>query len=86
MLSILLVINGLTVVQLALFERSMRFRALAVREIAAVLVGGTLGIVLAVRGAGVWALVAQQLGFAILLCLMLFAVYNDITRKLPGWG
>ena len=63
-LSILLVIYGLTVVQLALFERHMRFRALAFREVTAVLVGGVLGLVLALRGAGVWALVAQQLGFA----------------------
>lgn len=31
-------------------------------------------------------LIAQQVGFAILLCLMLFAVYNDITRNIPGWG
>jgi regulator of sigma E protease len=31
-------------------------------------------------------LIAQQVGFAILLCLMLFAVYNDITRNMPGWG
>jgi regulator of sigma E protease len=31
-------------------------------------------------------LIAQQVGFAILLCLMLFAVYNDITRSMPDWG
>ncbi|MGH3011595.1 MAG: lipopolysaccharide biosynthesis protein [Gaiellaceae bacterium] len=63
-LSVLLVVYGLTIVQLALFQREMRFRALAIRETAAVLVGGVLGLVLALRGAGVWALVAQQLGFA----------------------
>lgn len=63
-LSALLVIYGLTIVQLALFQREMRFRALAIRETVAVFVGGVLGLVLALRGAGVWALVAQQLGFA----------------------
>jgi regulator of sigma E protease len=31
-------------------------------------------------------LIAQQVGFAILLCLMLFAVFNDITRNMPDWG
>ena len=63
-LSLMLVAQGLTIVQLALFQREMRFKGLAIRETAAVLVGGALGLVLALRGAGVWALVAQQLGFA----------------------
>jgi polysaccharide transporter, PST family len=63
-LSLILVFYGLTIVQLALFQREMRFRALAIRETVAVVVGGVLGLVLALRGAGVWALVAQQLGFA----------------------
>jgi regulator of sigma E protease len=31
-------------------------------------------------------MIAQQVGFAILVCLMLFAVYNDITRNLSHWG
>jgi PST family polysaccharide transporter len=73
-LSVLLVIYGLTVVQLALFERHMRFRALAFREVAAVIVGGVLGLVLALRGAGVWALVAQQLGFAGTQLVLLWAM------------
>jgi O-antigen/teichoic acid export membrane protein len=63
-LSILLVVQGLTVVPLGVFQREMRFKALAIRETAAVLVGGSLGLVLALNDAGVWALVAQQLGFA----------------------
>ncbi len=63
-LSILLVIQGLTIVPLAIFQREMRFKALAIRETAAVVVGGALGLTLALRDAGVWALVAQQLGFA----------------------
>ena len=42
----------------------MRFKALAVRETIAVVVGGVIGLALALRGAGVWALVAQQLGHA----------------------
>jgi O-antigen/teichoic acid export membrane protein len=63
-LSILLVVQGLTIVPLAVFQREMRFKALAIRETAAVIVGGALGLTLALRDAGVWALVAQQLGFA----------------------
>jgi O-antigen/teichoic acid export membrane protein len=63
-LSLMLVFTGLSVVQLAILQRAMNFRALAIRENAAVLVGGVVGLVLALRGAGVWALVGQQLGFA----------------------
>jgi PST family polysaccharide transporter len=73
-LSALLVIYGLTIVQLGLFQREMRFRALAIRETLAVLVGGVLGLVLALRGAGVWALVAQQLGFAVTQLVLLWAM------------
>jgi O-antigen/teichoic acid export membrane protein len=63
-LSVLLVVQGLTIVPLAMLQREMRFKALAIRETAAVLAGGVLGLVLALEGAGVWALVAQQLAFA----------------------
>jgi len=73
-LSLMLVAQGLTVVQLALFQREMRFKGLAIRETAAVLVGGALGLVLALRGAGVWALVAQQLGFAGTQLVLLWAM------------
>jgi O-antigen/teichoic acid export membrane protein len=73
-LSVLLIVYGLTIVQLALFQREMRFRALAIRETAAVLVGGILGLVLALRGAGVWALVAQQLGFAATQLVLLWGM------------
>jgi len=73
-LSVLLLIYGLTIVQLALFQREMRFRALAIRETVAVLVGGALGLVLALRGAGVWALVAQQLGFAVTQLVLLWGM------------
>jgi PST family polysaccharide transporter len=73
-LSVLLIIWGLTIVQLAVFQREMRFRALAIRETAAVFVGGVLGVVLALRGAGVWALVAQQLGFATTQLVLLWGM------------
>ena len=73
-LSILLVVQGLTIVPLAVFQREMRFKALAIRETAAVIVGGALGLTLALRGAGVWALVAQQLGFAGTQLVLLWAM------------
>ncbi len=73
-LSILLVIQGLTIVPLAVFQREMRFKALAIRETSAVVVGGALGLALALNDAGVWALVAQQLGFAGTQLVLLWAL------------
>jgi O-antigen/teichoic acid export membrane protein len=73
-LSLLLVFQGLTIVPLAVFQREMRFKALAIRETSAVVVGGALGLVLALNDAGVWALVAQQLGFAGTQLVLLWAL------------
>jgi len=47
--------------QAALAQRELRFRDLALRDTAAALVGGAVGIVLALSGRGVWSLVAQTL-------------------------
>ncbi|MFC3688990.1 lipopolysaccharide biosynthesis protein [Aquipuribacter hungaricus] len=56
-----LVLTSLTVVPAALMLRAMRFRAMAGRGVGAALVSAAVGIGLAVAGAGVWALVAQNL-------------------------
>lgn len=53
-------------VPIALLSRNFRFRHLAVRSIVSTLIGGGIGIALAMRGHGVWALVAQQLSMAFL--------------------
>lgn len=55
------VIAPLRSVQTALLSRAMAFRALAVVEIASVLLSSAVGVGLALRGYGVWALVARQL-------------------------
>lgn len=44
----------------ALLNRNFRFRYLAFRSVLSTLVGGVIGITMAVNGYGVWALVAQQ--------------------------
>ncbi|WP_432561337.1 lipopolysaccharide biosynthesis protein [Kineococcus sp. SYSU DK003] len=60
-LSLVLVLTGLGSVPTALMRRDMRFKSLAVRGTIATLVGSVVAIVLALAGAGVWALVAQSL-------------------------
>jgi O-antigen/teichoic acid export membrane protein len=60
-LSILIPLESLTVVQQALLRREMEFKKLALRANLSVLLGGTVGLTLAFRGFGIWALVAQHL-------------------------
>jgi PST family polysaccharide transporter len=73
-LSLLLPIKGLTVVQEAVLRRALNFRALAIRGNAGMLVGGVVGVTAALFGAGVWALVAQQLVAAIVSLVLLWAI------------
>jgi O-antigen/teichoic acid export membrane protein len=60
-LSLLILIDGLVIVQYSLLQREMAFKKLAVRANVAAFAGAALGISLAVAGAGVWSLVAQSL-------------------------
>ncbi|MDH3500797.1 MAG: lipopolysaccharide biosynthesis protein [Acidimicrobiia bacterium] len=71
-LSVVFIFNGVSVVPQALLHRDVAFKELAVREFAAITVGGVVGIVMAVRGAGAWALVGQQLAWAVVLLIVLW--------------
>ena len=79
-LSPLVLLQGLTTVQQALLRRSMSFRLLATRTLVAVLVGGVVGILGAMAGWGVDALVAQQLTTA---GVMVVALWRAIGWR-PG--
>jgi PST family polysaccharide transporter len=65
---------GLSVQHQALLRRQMRFTAIVTTDIAAVLIGAVLGIVLAWRGAVYWSLVAMQVGMAAAGTIMLWVV------------
>ncbi|WP_186315653.1 lipopolysaccharide biosynthesis protein [Catellatospora sichuanensis] len=56
-----MVLNATVVVPDAILRRQLKFRSLSVRWLLAGLVSGVVGIVGAIIGWGVWALVAQQL-------------------------
>jgi len=60
-MSLTFLIGGLRVQPDALLKRQMRFSLLAIRDIAAYVIGVTVAIVMAVRGWGYWALVALPL-------------------------
>src|SRR5919197_1344183 len=59
--SILFFITSFSSTQIALLPREMQFRSLQLREMAGAVVGGVVGVVLALGGLGAWALVAQAL-------------------------
>lgn len=63
-LSPLFLLSALGAQHRALLRRELRFRPLALAQSGAVVVGAALGIAAASRGAGAWALVAQQLAAA----------------------
>ena len=57
----LFVISSFAKVQQALLEREFDFRAIALRWLLGTLIGGIVGVVMAVNGFGVWSLVSQQM-------------------------
>ena len=70
-LALVLVVNAFNSVQVAIVQRALEFRKVFNATIASVLVSGTLGIGCAFAGAGLWALVVQQLSYQLCSCAVL---------------
>jgi len=73
-LSFTFIFAALNSIQVALLRRDMRFKSLAVRKLAAVAVGGAVGIGMAFANYGPWALVGQQLAAAAVSVVTLWTV------------
>lgn len=74
-LSLMLFLGALNSIQLAKVSREMNFKKVFTSNVGGVLVSGIVGIVLAYKGAGIWALVFQTLLNIACACLvMLFTV------------
>lgn len=54
-------INSFSLTQMVVAQKELRFRDLAIRDIAASLIGGGAGIICALLGYGVWSLIVQVL-------------------------
>jgi len=67
-----LLLSSLSRVQDAILVREMRFGALAIRTGGAYFIGSTLGLVLVFLGAGLFALVVQQLATALVATVVLW--------------
>jgi PST family polysaccharide transporter len=68
------IISGLTLVQQAQLRRGLRFRGLAARRVLSTTAGAAIAIVLAAQGFGVWSLVAQTVGAALVSLVVFWRV------------
>lgn len=71
-LSISVILNGLVGVQMAKLNIEFRFRFISIISIIGQIVTGVVGIVLAYRGFGVWALVYQSLAASAIVALIIW--------------
>ncbi|HEY8177322.1 MAG TPA: lipopolysaccharide biosynthesis protein [Candidatus Limnocylindria bacterium] len=81
-LSLTFVLAAFTTIQIALLRRDLAFRSLSLRALAASAGGGVVGVIAALAGWGVWALVAQQVAATIFSVLTLWWV----TSWRPSWN
>ena len=72
-LSVIVLFTALRSVQTGLLRRRLAFRALALRGITSVWIGGAVGIAMAFAGLGVWSLVGQQIARECVGVLVLWA-------------
>ena len=85
-LSLVFPITGVASVADNLLQREMRFRLLANRDVVAYGIGyGAVGILLALLGAGVWALVAAQLTQVTIRSAILLRVGPPLLPARPTW-
>ena len=70
-LSLILLITAFNSVQVALVQRELKLRKVFNATLVAVLISGAAGIAAAVVGAGLWALVLQQLLYQMINCFVL---------------
>ena len=71
-LSLGFLVASLSNTQAALMTREMNFRTLELRDIASSLTAGVVGITLALRGYGAWAIIGQQITVAFVSALLLW--------------
>lgn len=94
-LSPVFVLAALDNTQSALVDRRMEFKVQAIRRFVATTIAAAVAVLLAVTGAGVWALVAQTLSLEIILVILLWSLTHWHPRwrfsrqhfvDLVGWG
>ncbi|MEA5598362.1 MOP flippase family protein [Rivularia sp. UHCC 0363] len=73
-LSLGFVFGSLSSVQNAILQRKFAFKALAIRSVVAILIGGLVGVTMAFMGFGVWSIVGKELANRLAQVLVLWWV------------
>ena len=93
--SLSMLFSSFNSIQVARMQREMRFREMMYCSLIATLIAGTFGVVLAYKGAGLWALVGYYFSHIAVNCVaMLFAnrwvphgkFSKDSAKRLYGFG
>jgi len=81
-LSVTLFLGAFNSIQNAVIARKMQFKKLFISSLGAIVVSGVVGIFMAYKGFGVWALVVQQLTNRLLVTLILWFIVRWRPRLL----
>jgi teichuronic acid exporter len=73
--SVILVVNSLSMVQIALLTQSLNFKKQLKVSFASVLVSGLVAVLLAYHDWGVWSLVGQQVSLSVCRVILLWALH-----------
>ncbi|MDH7639194.1 oligosaccharide flippase family protein [Sphingomonas oryzagri] len=83
--ALILLAFGLAGTHGAWLVRGMHFRALALRSIASVVIGGAVGIALALHGFELWSLIFQQLTINVVNLVVLWSASDWRPRWILNW-
>lgn len=73
-LSLNFIIGGAGTVQQAILMKKMNFKAIAARDVGAIVAGGVVGILMSTLGYGAWSLIGQLFAITIVNTLLLWAL------------
>ena len=79
-MAVLPLLQAFSIVPLAMTRREVRFQATTVRTIVSLVAGGAVGLVLALAGVGVWALVWQALVQRLVAAIVLWSIVRVPVR------
>lgn len=85
-MALMLLPGAMNSVQLARVNREMDFRKVFTGNVAGILVAGIVGIVIALLGGGLWALVAQTMLNIIVACIVMFFTVRWRPKPVCNFG
>jgi len=85
-LSFYFIIGSVNLVQRTILKRNIEFKKLTIRTIIAQVIGGIIGVVMAIKGFGVYALVAQNLSAALINTIILWRIAEWHPKLEFSWS